>query len=105
MLTHSLSEGAYDRTEQEIRHDEQEIENIPENLGNAAEQGFDNAVQDVEDIPNDIGNIIEKAANWIGDKVGSIEGEGRKVENEVSEFGQNVENSYEQGEQEGRNDN
>lgn len=58
-------------------------------------------MQDVEDIPSDIGNMIEGAANWIGDKIGGIEGEGRRVENDVNQFDQGVDNSFEQGEQEG----
>ena len=62
-------------------------------------------MEEVEDIPNDIGNMVEKAANWIGEKIGNVEGEGRRVENDVSQFGDNVENSFEQGEQEGRYNN
>ena len=49
--------------------------------------------------------MVEKAANWFGDKIGGIEGEGRRVENDVNQFDQNVDNSFEQGEQEGRYNN
>lgn len=102
MLTPSpQTEGDYNRAEQDIRRDEQEVENIPENVANATEEGFDNAVQDVEDIPSDIGSMVKEAANWIGDKIGGIEGEGRRAENEVNQFDQSVENSFDQGEQEG----
>jgi len=101
---HSI-EGEYEQAEQNVRRDEQEIENIPENVGRVAEEGFDNTVQEVEDIPNDIGNMVKEAANWIGDKIGGIESEGRKAENEADQFGQGVENSFDQGEQEGRYDN
>ena len=62
-------------------------------------------MQNVENIPNDVGNMVENAAKWIGDKIGGIEGEGRRVENDINQFDQNVENSYEQGEQEGRYNN
>ncbi len=62
-------------------------------------------MEEVENIPDDIGNMVKDAANWIGDKIGGIEGEGRRVENDVNQFDQGVENSFEQGEQEGRSGN
>lgn len=85
-----------------------------------AEQGFDNTVQGAERVPSDIGGAVEGAAKWIGDKVGGvehvgrdaendvtgegrkIEGDGRRVEGDVDQYGQNVDNAYDQGEQQGR---
>lgn len=78
------------------------VENIPEDVGRAAEQGVDNTVQDVENVPNDIGNMVDGAAKWIGDQIGGVEGEERRAENDVNQFDQNVDNSYQQGEQQGR---
>jgi hypothetical protein len=37
----------------------------------------------------------------IGDKFGGVENEERRTENDVNQFDQNVDNSYNQGEQEG----
>jgi hypothetical protein len=80
-----------------------------------AEQGVDNTVQDVEDIPSDIGSGIDKVAGWIGDKIGGVERAGRDAEQDVQNdynegrqdvdrFDQGVDDSYNQGENEGRRD-
>ncbi|KAL9095290.1 MAG: hypothetical protein Q9165_002546 [Trypethelium subeluteriae] len=95
-------EGDYDRAGQDVRRDEQDVENIPGNV----EQGVDNAgrdaVQDVKDVPSNIGGAIDGAAKWVGDKLGGVEGEGRRAEGDVQNFDQNVDNSYDQGENQGR---
>lgn len=136
------TEGSYDRADQAIdreeqnvsndfRRGEQALENAPENMARDVQQGFNNTVQGVENIPSDIGNGIMSAANWIGDKIGGVENEGRRAEQgaenewnedrqkvdqfddrvedrynraeqDVDRFNQGVENSYDQGEQQGR---
>ena len=53
---------------------------------NRVEQGFDNTVYDVEDAP-------ERVAGWFGNKVGDVE-----------RYDDNVDNAYDQGRYEGRND-
>lgn len=51
------------------------------------EQGWDNAVENVENFP-------ENAAEWTGEKVGAVE-----------QFGDDMHDAYERGEDEGRGDN
>lgn len=70
-----------------------EIESVPERIENGwdraedrVENGFDDAVQGVEDIPEDV-------AGWAGRKVG-----------EVERFGDEVDDAYEEGRYEGRED-
>ena len=110
-LTHPPEEG-YDNARNDINRDEQEIENFPsnearraeqgfDNIGRDADQGFNNAVQGIENAPQDIGSAFEGAAKWIGDKIGGVEGEGRRVEGDVDRFGDNMQNSYDQGQQQG----
>jgi hypothetical protein len=76
------------------------VEDIPQDIEQGydrakwgAENTFDNAVQDVADAPEDI-------ANWAGRKVGDVERFGDDVEN----YGDNLDNAYDQGRNEGRND-
>lgn len=44
-----MTEGAFDRGEQAV-------ENAPEELGQDAQQGFDNAIQGVKNIPATMGD-------------------------------------------------
>lgn len=114
-----------------MRSDARAVENAPGNAYRATEQGFERGEENVEragqnveqgfkDAPSDIGGALKSAASWIGSKVGGAENEGRRAEGEVDRFGQGVEdrgrraegdvdrfgegvgNSYEQGEQQGR---
>lgn len=112
LLTFSLTEGDYNRVDNAVnseeqnigndfRRDEQAVENAPENAARDVEQGFDNTVQGVENVPSDIGDGIRGAASWIGDKFGGAENEARNAENDVSQFDQGVDNAYNQGEQQG----
>lgn len=71
----------------------QDVEDIPQDIeggfdrfGERVDNRWDNAVDAVEDAPED-------AARWAGDKVG-----------EVEEFGDRMDNAYDQGQDEGRND-
>ncbi|KAG9739541.1 hypothetical protein KCU73_g9453, partial [Aureobasidium melanogenum] len=102
-------------------------------LARYAEQGFNNTVSSVENIPSDIGAGLRGAANWIGEKIGGAENEGRRAEQDVQNryndaeqdvdrfdqgvknryddaeqdvdrFNQGMQNSYDQGEQQGRRD-
>lgn len=103
------------RMEGDIHRDEQRVD-----------QGFDNAVQDVADAPDDM-------ARWAGRKVQDVEDVPQDVDNDVrrfdnrvdqgldnavddvaggvgdvvgsvDRFGDGVDNSFQQGEQQGRND-
>ncbi|THX75436.1 hypothetical protein D6D05_06510 [Aureobasidium pullulans] len=82
--SYDRADQAFDRQEQRIgdsfRRDEQAVENAPENMARYAEQGFNNTVQGVENIPSDIGAGLRGAANWIGEKIGGVENEGRRAE-------------------------
>lgn len=78
----------------------QNIEDIPQDVENdfdrvkyGVEDRFDDAVQDVEDIPQDIGQGVDNAAEWAGDKFGGVE-----------RFGEGIEQSYDEGRDEGRGD-
>lgn len=135
--TYDRADQAWDREESRIgdsfRRDEQAVENAPENLARYAEQGFNNTVNSVENIPSDIGAGLRGAANWIGEKIGGAENEGRRAEQDVQNryndaeqdvdrfgqgvknryddaeqdvdrFNQGMQNSYDQGEQQGRRD-
>ncbi|KAG9527829.1 hypothetical protein KCU99_g825, partial [Aureobasidium melanogenum] len=135
--TYDRADQAFDREESRIgdsfRRDEQAVENAPENLARYAEQGFNNTVSSVENIPSDIGAGLRGAANWIGEKIGGAENEGRRAEQDVQNryndaeqdvdrfdqgvknryddaeqdvdrFNQGMQNSYDQGEQQGRRD-
>lgn len=69
------------------------MEAIPENIEqrwdrteDRIENKWDNAVDDVEDFP-------ENAAEWTGRRVG-----------EVEQFGDNIDNAYDEGRAEGRDD-
>lgn len=59
-----------------------EAEQIPDNI----EAGWDNAVDNIEDAP-------ENAAEWTGEKFGAVES-----------FGDGLEDAYDEGEAEGRDD-
>ena len=140
----SPTEGGYDRADQafnneeqnignSFRNDAQAVEDAPENMARRTEQGFDNTVSDAENIPSDIGGGLRSAASWIGDKIGGVQNEGQRAENDVQssyndgkqdvdqfgqgvqneyndgrqnvdQFGDGVQNSYDQGEQQGRQD-
>ena len=71
----------------------QEVEDIPQDVEQGwdraedrVEQGFDNTVQGIEDIPEDV-------AGGIGEGVGDVE-----------RFGDNVDNAFDRGRTEGRDD-
>lgn len=85
-----LIENDYNRADQDVQRDEQRVENIPSDVG-----------QDVKDIPSDVGNMVEGAAKWVGDKIGGVQGDVRRDENDVNQFDQGVDNSFQQGEQQG----
>ena len=70
-----------------------EVEDIPQDIENSwdrtedrVENKWDNAVDNVEDFP-------ENAAGWAGEKVGSVE-----------QFGDNIDDAYDDGRAEGRYD-
>ena len=67
----------------------QDVEDIPQDIENK----WDNAVQDVEDVPEDV-------AGWAGDKVGDVERFGDDVDN----YGDRLDNAYDQGRDEERYD-
>ncbi|KAK0321814.1 hypothetical protein LTS16_013056 [Friedmanniomyces endolithicus] len=96
------AEGDYNQAGQDVRQGEQSIENAPADVGRDAEQGVDNGVRDVENVPSDIGGGMKGAANWIGSKVGSVEGDTSRAEGDVSGFDNSMDQSYNQGEQQGR---
>ncbi|KAK5004569.1 hypothetical protein LTR60_006516, partial [Cryomyces antarcticus] len=71
----------------------QEVEDIPQDIEQdydrvkyGVENRFDNVVQDVEDVPDDV-------AGWAGRRVGDVE-----------RFDDNIDNAYDEGRYEGRND-
>ena len=88
-------EGDYDRVGQDISRDARDVENAPGNAERDVKQG-------VEDVPSDVSGGVRDAASWVGDKLGGAENEGRRAENDVNQFDQNVDNSYDQGEQQGK---
>lgn len=78
-----------------------------------AEQDVDRAGQDIKNAPSDVGSAIGSAAKWIGDKIGGVENEGNRAEQgvqndyndtkgDVDRFDSGVQNSYDQGENQGR---
>ncbi|KAK0963943.1 hypothetical protein LTR91_018748 [Friedmanniomyces endolithicus] len=97
------ADGDYNQAGQDVRQGEQSIENAPADVGRDAEQGVDNGVRDVEDVPSDIGRGgLKGAADWIGSKVGGVEGDTSRAEGDVSGFDNSMDQSYNQGEQQGR---
>lgn len=135
--TYDRADTAFNSEEQSIgnsfRRDEQAVEDAPETLARDTRQGFDKTVDSVENIPSDIGGGLRGAANWIWDKIGGVQNEGQRAENDVQDgykdaeqnvdqfgqgvqdkyndgrqnldqFGDGMQNSYDQGEQQGRQD-
>ena len=98
----NVTEGDYDRAGQDVRRDEQAVENAPGDAVRDVDNAGRRADQDVKDIPSNIGSAVEGAASWIGDKFGGVENEGRRAEGDAQQFDQNVDNSYNQGENQGR---
>lgn len=75
-----------------------EVEDIPQDIENdydrvkyGMENKWDNAVQDVEDVPEDV-------AGFVGAGVGRVERWG----DDVDRFGDNMDNAYDQGRDDGR---
>jgi hypothetical protein len=62
-------------------------------FGNRIENGFDNAVEDVVDAP-------EEVSEWAGRKVGDVE----RFGDDVEQYGDNLDNAYDEGREEGRDD-
>jgi hypothetical protein len=92
----------YNDARQDVNRGEQDIANAPADLGRDAQQGFDNTVQGVKDVPSDLGGAVKGAADWIGDKVGGVQGDARRAEGDVNNFDNSVDQSYNQGEQQGQ---
>lgn len=77
-----------------------DVEQMPENVeqdfdqfGDSVERKWDNAEEDVEDAP-------ENAAEWVGEQIGDVEKFGDDVEN----YGDGLENAYDEGRDEERYD-
>ncbi|TKA69241.1 hypothetical protein B0A55_04266 [Friedmanniomyces simplex] len=87
------AEGDYNDARQGVNQDEQSIENVPGDVGRDAEQGIDNSVQGVENVPSDIGGAMKGAADWVGSKVGGVEGDTNRAEGDVSNFDNSVDQS------------
>lgn len=96
-----LSEGDYNRADSAVNSEEQSIGNDVSRDAQDVENAPANAARDVEDVPSDIGQGISGAASWIGNKLGGAENEGQQAENDVDQFDQGVDNSYNQGQQQG----
>lgn len=77
-------EYGFDRAEDHVEYDVDRVEDKVEN-------GWDNTVDAVEDAP-------ENLAEWVGEGVGKVERMGDDVEN----FGDRMEGSYDQGRDEER---
>lgn len=60
-------------------------------FGNNVENKWDNAVDDVEDAP-------ENVAGWVGEKVGDVE----RFGDDVGDYGDRLDNAYDQGRDEER---
>ncbi|KAF2859804.1 hypothetical protein K470DRAFT_264951 [Piedraia hortae CBS 480.64] len=101
-------EGSYDRASNDVQAGWNAVESVPGDIGRRAEQGYDNTVQGIENIPQNIGGALQSAANWIanspsGEKIGGVQSGYDNAQQDVQRFGDNMSNSYEQGQQEGRN--
>ncbi|KAK5713750.1 hypothetical protein LTR17_017517 [Elasticomyces elasticus] len=90
------AEGEYNDARQDVSQDEQSLENIPGDVGRDAEQGFDSTVQGVENVPSDIGGAFKGAADWVGSKIGGVEGDASRAEGDVQNFDNSVDQSYDQ---------
>ncbi|TKA69243.1 hypothetical protein B0A55_04264 [Friedmanniomyces simplex] len=88
------AEGDYNDARQGVNQDEQSIENVPGDVGRDAEQGIDNSVQGVENVPSDIGGASHEGCSGLGGLQGA--------EGDVSNFDNSMDQSYDQGEQQGR---
>jgi len=97
----TTTEGDYDRADQDVNRDESRVEGIPGDVGRDVTQNFDSGVQDVKDAPSDLGKDVSSAASWVGDKFGGVEGDGRRADQDVNNFDQGVDNSFNQGQQQG----
>ena len=82
---------------------------MPENAVRGAEGDFRSAEQDVENVPSDIGGGLRGAASWIGDKFGGVEGDADKAEGEfrgaegdAQNFDNSMDSSFNNGENQGR---
>ncbi|KAF2772210.1 hypothetical protein EJ03DRAFT_325037 [Teratosphaeria nubilosa] len=84
-------EGDFAQAGQDVRQDEQSVEDIPSDIGNAAEKGFSSAVQGAQDVPGDICKAVEGAAGWVGDKMGGAESDVNQAEGDVQQFDQSME--------------
>lgn len=86
-------ESVPDRVEYDVDRAEDRVEQGWDNTEDRVEQGWDNTVDAVEDAP-------ENLAEWVGEEVGEVERVGDEVEN----FGDGIEASYDQGRDEERYD-
>ncbi|KAK0660193.1 hypothetical protein DIS24_g3381 [Lasiodiplodia hormozganensis] len=86
-------DNAENNIEQGWDNAENNIEQGWDRAENNVEQGWDNTVEAVEDAP-------ENAAEWVGEGVGKVERFGDDVEN----YGESLEASYDEGRDEARYD-
>lgn len=86
-------ESVPDRVEYGVDRAEDRVEYGVDRVEDKVEDGWDNTVDAVEDAP-------ENLAEWVGEGVGKVERFGDDVEN----FGEEMEGSYDQGRNEERYD-
>ncbi|KAF4301289.1 ww domain protein [Botryosphaeria dothidea] len=90
-------EQSWDRTEDRVEQGWDNAENRVEqgwdNAENNVEQGWDSTVEAVEDAP-------ENAAEWVGEGVGKVE----RFGDDVEDYGDSLEQSYDEGRDEARYD-
>lgn len=86
-------ESVPDRVEDGFDRAEDNVEYGVDRAEDKVEDGWDNTVEAVEDAP-------ENLAEWVGEGVGNVEQFGDEVEN----FGEGLEGSYDQGRDEERYD-
>lgn len=78
---------------QDVEDIPQDVENGFDRFGNRIDQGFQSSVDYVEDAP-------DRIANNLGEAVGDVENFGDRVDR----FGDGLQDSYDDGRNESRND-
>ncbi|KAL0254893.1 hypothetical protein SLS55_009417 [Diplodia seriata] len=86
-------DNAENHVEQGWDNAEDKVEQGWDNAENNVEQGWDHTVEAVEDAP-------ENAAEWVGEGVGNVE----RFGDEVKDYGDGLEASYDEGRDEARYD-
>ena len=80
-LTHlALSEGDFNSADQDVNRDERDVEHAPRDAERDVDQDVNRGEQDVDNAPSDTMGGLKSAAGKVGDMIGGVEGDDKKVD-------------------------